>query len=365
MLFLAPRKWIHAPKAELRFAEKRTALRKAVDALNDELRRRGVEEVDEFGRTKTERIRQRRIEKLRTECRMPFLADIEALTRKTLPDALRQLECERREKDAEAIGALLWRHGGRLPSFAKVAHKDAWVVNASIAHWQLAVVERFILGAKEGTHVRTGEVSGWINETFGIDAQVGRLIDAQRIDRERRKRRGDSSMDLGRHAWFFDEAENRLIPNIFQAVNALMVELVDSKLLLMGKRWTYIVDGPLGKERRRLAEVQRVNAIAEERQRQDQQDKERRSSDRKAFLEQQKRRIEYLTQIYGTLAEVVDQCLDCQDCRWPRAPEIVRCPNCGSTNGMLIRLDAQRLEEVPHRLRSDPRVMTSSSYIFE
>jgi hypothetical protein len=368
VLSLAPRKWIHAPKAERRFAEKRKALRELVAKVNDELRRKGVEEVDEFGRTKNDRNRQRRIEALWSERRKPFLADIKALERKTLPDSLRQLEADRREKDAEAIQVLLVKHGGQLPLFAKRAHKDAWVVNVSTTRWQLAVADRFIYRASEGTRVSTGVVARWVADTFGIDEDAGRLIDAQRKDRERRKRRGDSGIDLIRHAWFFDEAENRLIPNLFHAVDALMAQLVAAELLLHGERWTYVVDGPRGNEERRLAEEQRA-AIDEEKRRREaqaQQEQQRLASlHRKTLDEQRLRRIECLVQAYERLAEHSDQCFDCQDCRWPSAPNVVKCANCGSTSGLLVRLDAQRLREVPHRLRSDPCVMRCSKYTFE
>jgi hypothetical protein len=368
VLSLAPRKWIHAPKAERRFAEKRKALRELVAKVNDELRRKGVEEVDEFGRMKSDLLRQQRIDTLRSERRKVFVADIKALESKTLPNSLRQLEAERREKDAEAMEVLLVRHSGQLPSFAKLAHKDAWVVNVSTARWQLAVAERFIYRASEGTRVSTGVVSRWVADTFGIDEDAGRLIDAQRKDRERRKRRGDSRIDLIRHAWFFDDAENRLIPNLFHAVDALMAQLVAAELLLISERWTYVVDGPRGKDERQLAEEGRAAALAEKQRQEAQVEQERQraaSIDRKTFEEQRHRRIEGLILVYETLAKDLEQCLDCLDCRWPSAPEVGKCANCGSTNALLIRLDAQRIREVPHRLRSDASVMRCSKYPFE
>jgi hypothetical protein len=368
VLALAPRKWIHAPKAERRFAEKRAALREFVAGVNDELRRRGVEEVDDFGRTESDKRRQRRIDALRLDRRKPFLADLVALESKTMADALHQLEADRRKTEADAMRALLVRHGGQLPKFATVAHKDAWVVNASIAHWQMAMAERFIYQAGEGARVSTGAVERWVVEKFGIDEAAERLIDAQRKDRERRRQRGDSGMDLIRHAWFFDDAENRLIPNLFHAVDALLKQFVTHGLLLAGERWTYVVDGPRGQEKRRLAEERRIAAAAVERKREDQAEEERR---RLALLtaiearEQRERRIEGLTQAYKSLAELRDQCLDCQACRWPRAPDLASCTNCGSSVAILIRLDAQRLREVPHRLRCDPCVMACQKYIFE
>ena len=368
VLVSAPRKWIHAPKAEQQFAVKREMLDQLVAATNDELRKQGVEELDEFGRTKTDRARHRRIETLRSERRKPFLADIEALQRKTLPEDLMQLEEMRRAKDERAIHTLLERHSGQIPWFVNKSHKDAWVVNSSSARWQLAVAERFIYQASEGRQVSSGVVSRWVAEKFGIDEQAGRLIEAQRKDRERRKRRGDTGHDLQRGAWFFEEWENRLVPSLFHAVDALMGQLVSAGLLIKHERWTYAVDGPLGRESRRIVEEQRA-ARAEEAQRLVAEAEEKRqrlaSIQMQTSLEQRQRRIEFISQAYESLAQHERQCLDCQTCRWPRPTNQAKCGSCGSVNGDLIQLDAQRLREIPHRLRSDPRVMGWSKYPFE
>lgn len=364
----APREWIHAPKAEQRFAEKRKALCEMVAALNGELRRKGVEKVDEFGHTKSDRVRQRRIDILRSERREPFLADIQALEIKTHPDALHRLEEERHKIDADAIRTLLMRHGGRLPAFAKSAHKDAWVVKASTTLWQLAAAEHFVYEAAEGSLVRDGVVSRWVADRFGMDEQAERLIAAQRKDRDRRKRRGDTGLDLQRHAWFFDDWENRLVPSLFHAVDALMERLVSAGLLLKRERWVYAVDGPVGRESRRVANEQRAALAEEARRREAQAEEERKrlaSIQWKASLEKRQRRIECIAQAYEQLAEHEQECLDCQHCRWPRAVGESQCASCGSANGELIRLDEQRLREMPHRLRSDPRVMGGIRYPFE
>lgn len=373
----APRKWIHAPKAEQKFAEARLQLRAKVDAVNTELRRRGVEERDAFGRTRKELQKQKDIDQLRDVRRRDYLGDLDALERKVLPDAVRQREEELQAKEAEQIAQLLGRFGGQVPHFARTAHRHAWALNASTLRWQMAAAVHFVLSAGEGTRLTAGAVSRWLEDTFGVDEVASRLIQAQKIDRERKRKRGDSN--VARVAWFFDDWENEAIPSIFHAADHLLQRMATAGLLLRAERWTYVVDGPVGRQARledsrrqqaaeakarqkeREAEAERLRlaiAQAEERQR-------LAEIQREAFDQIRARRTEQLTRVYQALAERNSECLDCQECRWPSPPGSEACACCGSENFRRIRLDASRLQEVPHRLRSDPCVMRCRRYPFE
>lgn len=294
-----------------------------------------------------------------------------------LPDAVRQREEELQAKEAEQIAALLRHFGGQAPAFARTAHHHAWALNASTLRWQMAAAVHFVLFAKEGSRLTAGGVSRWLEDTFGVDEVAARLIQAQKIDRDRKRKRGDSN--VARVAWFFDDWENAAIPSIFHAADHLLERMATAGLLLRAERWTYIVDGPVGrqvrleesrrlqaaeaesrrKEREALAERLRIaTAQAEERQRQAE-------IQREALDQIRATRTEQLTRVYQALAERNSECLDCQNCRWPSPPGAAACPNCRSENLLLIRLDAQRLSEVPHRLRSDFAVVRCKSYPFE
>ncbi|WP_133478255.1 hypothetical protein [Cognatilysobacter segetis] len=373
----APRKWIHAPKAEQRFAEARLVLRAKVDAINAELRRQGVEERDAFGRTAKERQKQQDIDRLRDSRRREYMRDLDALERKVLPEALRQREEELQAKEAEQIAALLRNFGGQVPPFARTAHRHAWALNTSSMRWHLAAADHFVLSAKEGARVTAGAVSRWLEHSFGVDEVAARLIEAQKIDRDRKRKRGDAN--VARTAWFFDDWENGAIPSVFHAADHLLDRLAIAGHLLRAEKWTYLVDGPVGRHAR-LEESKRRQAAEAEARRKGREEDERRLAkaiaeaedqqrlaaiEREATDELRRKRVEQLTAVYHALAERSGECLDCQNCRWPSPPGVAACPNCGSPSLLLIKLDASRLREVPHRLRSDYCIVRCRSYPFE
>ncbi|QDA57222.1 hypothetical protein [Thermomonas aquatica] len=377
VLEAAPRKWIHAPKAEQKFAEDRLTLRAKVDAINARLHSQGVEERDTFGRTAKKQRDQQNIEHLLAVRRRPYLDDLNALKRKLLPEALRQREAELQEREAEQIAELLRHFGSQAPPFVLIAHQHAWALNASTLRWQLAAAVHFVLLAKEGARFTAGAVSRWLEDTFGVDKIAARLIEAQKVDRERKRRRGDSS--VVRTAWFFDDWENGAIPSIFHAADHLLERMTLSGHLLRPERWTYLVDGPVARQARLEESRRRQDAEAKVRRKEREQEERRLQGalkdaekrqmlvdiEREAYLKLRARRTEEITAVYHALAKRSSECLDCQDCRWPNPLDSSACANCGSEKILLIRLDPDRLREMPHRLRSDPSVMRCKVYPFE
>ncbi|MGY3264590.1 hypothetical protein [Lysobacter sp. HA35] len=369
VLMGAPRKWVHAPKAEQRYAENKAAVRTMVEAINAELRAQGVEERDEFGRTAKERKREHDIESLRKSRRKPFLADLKALERAVLPDIVRQQEADRCVMETDDIARLVRRHRGKIPQFARTAHRDAWCIEASSVRWQLELAERFVFSAPEGTRLLSGVLSRWVEKTYGINEVAARLIQAQRDDRERRKKRGDSGPQaMLRHAWYFDSWENENVPSTFKAVERLMAELVKAGHLLKAERYAYVVDGPKGREERRMGEERRREELAKEKRKalEGLAERQRMAQLRMDTHDREReRRTQALVDAYTAMEGRYAECLDCQDCRWPSPPEAEACENCRSANTLLVRLDPARLREIPFRLRCDPCVMKTASYPFE
>ena len=223
------RVWLSCPDATDDWREAMRELKEMVRVRNENwleqqrLKAEAIQRANQMSQEASERAALSK-ERYRGELRARFEASLAKLPELVSAEACRARLADLEARESDLIESLLGSiTDSRIRSAVQDYHPDGWIYRTHPIVWQAEVYLEFIAKRPPGSRSSQREVAQWVRQEFGLEPELYELFRAQYAARSNARKSGIQKYRIS--AWYFTEAENRLIPNFYRPINAFVEKL--------------------------------------------------------------------------------------------------------------------------------------------